>query len=607
MGRFGRRWSGRCGDTLTQARSGKPQRIATSGEPGNDFPLGESARSGKGRRFSHPRWRRASVLGGARPGNWSGSGEVNACCGSPGRDAGSRASSPASASSARADSRRGNARRAPPWALASAASSPQAWGLDPSWAGRDRSSAAAAARPAPPAAPMRPTSCSRAPPPQTPVARTRSAVLPWWRSSRSSRRTLDALFRAGGGHRLGRPPLPVGAGSARAAPRSAPGGGAGLRRAMVRPARMLQSATGKRVLNIDVLSPRVTTARIAVTRDDRTLAQRTVKGVSGYRRLRVEIPSAPKAGPARLQIELLDPAGGSKVVNRAIDDSASAAVCAASLSDLRRARTRAGPRPRCAWRTRDRAGAAAQQEAVVDRPDQQFVRRLGIGVRGAGRRVRCRARRAARPRASRTETTRSRNAWASSGSVARSETRPCMTRPMSVEPSTFTARVHECQQLGPRVTEIGQLDDLLDHVEHDRQGELVLVAPAAVDRGLRDAGVRRDLLDREALNTALDEQLARDLQDRLPRSRSCAGARRGACAASVSVPAWGVFGFACHAHRYKRYVAFVSNRCMARRPGLLQVVLDGLLAAQLVVLVIAADSAASGSGAADPNSGRARP
>ena len=226
----------------------------------------------------------------------------------------------------------------------------QVWGLDPNWDGRDPSScgcgacascrshaankwfASAAAADAGRAHPF----C-------------RCAVVPLVEVEPA---TFDALFRAGGGHAsvdlryqwvqavLSQHPdlLPVGAPD--------------FARVMVRPARMLQSATGKRVLNIDVLSPRVTTARIAVTRDDRTLAQRTVKGVSGYRRLRVEIPSAPKAGPARLQIELLDPAGGSKVVNRAINDSASAAVCAASLSDLRRARRRAGPRPRCAARTR---------------------------------------------------------------------------------------------------------------------------------------------------------------------------------------------------------------------------------------------------------------
>ena len=176
---------------------------------------------------------------------------------------------------------------------------------------------------------------------------------------------------------------------------------------------------------------------------------------------------------------------------------------------------------------------AGEQEPVVDRADEQLVRRLADRCPGAGRRARCRARRGARPRRRAPTTTRSRKAWASSGSVARSETRPCMTRPMSVEPSTFDRGVHERQQLRAGIAQLGQLDDLLDHVENDRQRQLVLVAPAPVDRGLRDAGARRDLLDREALDAALDEQLARRPAGSPARSRSCAAARRGARSPAV--------------------------------------------------------------------------
>ncbi len=72
----------------------------------------------------------------------------------------------------------------------------------------------------------------------------------------------------------------------------------------------------------------------------------------------------------------------------------------------------------------------------------------------------------------------------------------------------------EGQQLRAGLAELGQLDDLLDHVEDDRQRELVLVAPAAVDRRLGHARARRDALDGETVDAALDEQLARRLEDR---------------------------------------------------------------------------------------------
>ena len=90
-----------------------------------------------------------------------------------------------------------------------------------------------------------------------------------------------------------------------------------------------------------------------------------------------------------------------------------------------------------------------------------------------------------------------------------------MTRPISVDPSTSTAAFTNASSSARVSPELGQLDDLLDHVEHDGQRQLVLVAPAAVDRRLGDARAGRDLLDREALDAALDEQLARGLEDRL--------------------------------------------------------------------------------------------
>ena len=88
-----------------------------------------------------------------------------------------------------------------------------------------------------------------------------------------------------------------------------------------------------------------------------------------------------------------------------------------------------------------------------------------------------------------------------------------MTRPINVDPSTSTAAFTNASSSRARVAELGQHHDLLDHVEHDGERELVLVAPAPVDRRLRDARAGRRLLDREAADAALDEQLARRLQD----------------------------------------------------------------------------------------------
>jgi hypothetical protein len=95
------------------------------------------------------------------------------------------------------------------------------------------------------------------------------------------------------------------------------GGSDGVR-AVVRPTSVLQSASGRRVLYIDVHTSQPVTAMIMITRDGRTLAHRTVRGVSGTRRIRIEIPLHTRPGPARLRLKLRTSSGRSKVVTRAI-------------------------------------------------------------------------------------------------------------------------------------------------------------------------------------------------------------------------------------------------------------------------------------------------
>jgi hypothetical protein len=89
-------------------------------------------------------------------------------------------------------------------------------------------------------------------------------------------------------------------------------------RAGVRPAPVLQSVSGKRVLYIDVHTDQLVTATITLSRDGTTLAHKAVRGVRGDRRLRLEIPSHARSGPARLRLRLRNSSGHSKVVTRTI-------------------------------------------------------------------------------------------------------------------------------------------------------------------------------------------------------------------------------------------------------------------------------------------------
>src|SRR5205085_10213887 len=75
--------------------------------------------------------------------------------------------------------------------------------------------------------------------------------------------------------------------------------------------------------------------------------------------------------------------------------------------------------------------------------------------------------------------------------------------------------VDESDQLGTDVAEIRDFDDLLDHLEQDGKSELVLRAPAAVDRRLRDPGAGGDAFDGQVVDAAFREQLTGRLEDRL--------------------------------------------------------------------------------------------
>jgi hypothetical protein len=90
----------------------------------------------------------------------------------------------------------------------------------------------------------------------------------------------------------------------------------GVLRAVVRPASVLQSVNGRRVLYVDVIASEVVAGTVSVTRDGRTLAHNSLSDVFGTRRIRLEIPHRTRPGPARLWLTLRDASGRSKVVTR---------------------------------------------------------------------------------------------------------------------------------------------------------------------------------------------------------------------------------------------------------------------------------------------------
>ena len=91
-------------------------------------------------------------------------------------------------------------------------------------------------------------------------------------------------------------------------------------------------------------------------------------------------------------------------------------------------------------------------------------------------------------------------------------------------PKDVNGEIHECDQLVPDVAEVGNGDDL-DHLEEDRERELLLRLPAPIDGSWRHRR-ERPLLDREAPDADLDEELSRRLEDRFLGSQRAADRSR---------------------------------------------------------------------------------
>lgn len=86
--------------------------------------------------------------------------------------------------------------------------------------------------------------------------------------------------------------------------------------AVVGRVRVRRRPNGQRVLIADISAAGAVTATLAITRGGPTVARRVIIGVSGDRRLKLNIPAATKPGPARLRLRLRDEAGMTKVVTR---------------------------------------------------------------------------------------------------------------------------------------------------------------------------------------------------------------------------------------------------------------------------------------------------
>jgi hypothetical protein len=80
--------------------------------------------------------------------------------------------------------------------------------------------------------------------------------------------------------------------------------------------RIRKRPNGQRMLLADISAAADVTATLAITRGGPTVARRVITGVNGDRRLKLNIPAATKAGPARLRLRLRDDAGTTKVVTR---------------------------------------------------------------------------------------------------------------------------------------------------------------------------------------------------------------------------------------------------------------------------------------------------
>jgi hypothetical protein len=89
--------------------------------------------------------------------------------------------------------------------------------------------------------------------------------------------------------------------------------------AVLRRVFMRRKTNGTRTLYVDIESVEAVNATITLTRGRSTLAEKQVTGSTGRRRRKLEIPADVKAGPAHLRVTLRDSAGNTDVVTRGIE------------------------------------------------------------------------------------------------------------------------------------------------------------------------------------------------------------------------------------------------------------------------------------------------
>lgn len=88
--------------------------------------------------------------------------------------------------------------------------------------------------------------------------------------------------------------------------------------AVARQVFMRRKTNGTRWLYIDIDAEEAVTATLAIVRNGRTLAEKTVSGGRGNKRRKIEIPGSVKPGPARLRLTLRDSTGDVHATTRAI-------------------------------------------------------------------------------------------------------------------------------------------------------------------------------------------------------------------------------------------------------------------------------------------------
>ena len=92
----------------------------------------------------------------------------------------------------------------------------------------------------------------------------------------------------------------------------------GPARAVARDVFMRRKTNGSRWLYVDVEAAGAVTVTIAIMRDKRILAARTVSGPGGRKRRKLEIPRDVKAGPARMRVTMRNSRGHADFFTRAI-------------------------------------------------------------------------------------------------------------------------------------------------------------------------------------------------------------------------------------------------------------------------------------------------